>query len=323
MRLGLRLAPALAGGRLRDFNRVLWLLFEARRRGPHWQPCLVLDPKLDAAVDRDLWLLDAQGNPCRLRGAEDGHYSEHGRAALLAAARDRMPSTTEAEPTLQALLPRPGDGPIEAALELWRELMPTSCGLQIEVAGSEAPIDAWLQAEAGASLTWVAPRHQRVMRELGIEVESVMQGEPALLEELSLRHAGRVRDQAKAMEVELEQGLTALKAAVRQETPGLLGSWNRYRRAARKAAAEFRRSNERFDRNRKGIRGNRLHALAQGLRPHEGEQEDSLGLLCAIALFRLQPTWAVEQLDVFHGASPQAPAIVFIRAGISASPPLS
>jgi hypothetical protein len=150
-----------------------------------------------------------------------------------------------------------------------------------------------------------------------------MRGEAALTEELTLRHAGQVRKQAKSMETALEQGLRSLKSAVQTEAPGLLGSWNRYRRAARKAAAEFRRANERFDRNRKGIRGNRLHALAQGLRPHEGEQEDSLGLLCAMALFRLQPSWAVEQLSVFHDAVAQGSAIVFIRTGISASRPLS
>lgn len=321
--LGLRLAPALAGGRLRDFNRVLWLLFEARQRGAAWQPCLVLDAALDTPADRDLWLLDAQGNPCRLRGPERGLFQEHGRAALLAAARDRMPGTAEAEPSLQSLLPRPGDGPMEAALELWQELLPSATGLQVCAAGSEPPVDAWLDPELGPQLTWVGPRHQQAMRELGIEVESVMRGETALTEELTVRHAGQVRKQAKTMEAQLEQGLASLKAAVNLETPGLLGSWNRYRRAARKAAAEFRRSNERFDRNRKGIRGNRLHALAQGLRPHEEEQEDSLGLLCAMALFRLQPMQAVEQLEVFHDALAHGYAVVFIRAGISASPPLS
>jgi hypothetical protein len=322
-RLGLRLAPALAGGRLRDFNRVLWLIFEARQRGADWQPCLVLDPALTTPADRDLWLLDAQGNPCRLHGAEDGVYQEHGRAALLAAARDRMPGTAEAEPTLQALMPRPGDGPMDAALELWQQLFPSDCGLHVCASGSEGCIDGWLDPALGPRLTWVGPRHQQAMHELGIEVESVMAGEVALTAELTLRHAGLVRSHAKTMEAQLDQGLAALKSAVQSEAPGLLGSWNRYRRAAHKAAAEFRRSNERFDRNRKGIRGNRLHALAQGLRPHEGEQEESLGLLCAMALFRLQPSRAVEHLNVFHDASKQGHLVVFIRAGISASPPLS
>ena len=322
-RLGLRLAPALAGGRLRDFNRVLWLMFEARQRGVDWQACLVFDAALETPADRDLWLLDAQGNPCRLHGAEGGLYQEHGRAALLAAARDRMPGTVEAEPTLQSLMPRPGDRPVEAALELWRDLLPAACGLEICEAGKEASIDVWLDPAMGPKLTWVGPRHQQVMRELGIEVESVMRGETALTEELTLRHAGQARRQAKAMEAELEQGLAALKKAVQVEAPGLLGSWNRYRRAARKAAAEFRRANERFDRNRKGIRGNRLHALAQGLRPHEGDQEESLGLACAMALFRLQPSRAVEHLNMFHGAIEQGSAVVFIRTGISAPPPLS
>jgi hypothetical protein len=221
------------------------------------------------------------------------------------------------------MLPRPGDGPLEAALELWRELLPPDCGLQVCAADRASKIDSWLEASQGPRLTWVGPRHRQVMRELGIEVESVLRGESALTEELTLRHAGQVRKQAKAMEVELEQGLASLKAAVQIETPGLLGSWNRYRRAARKAAADFRRANERFDRNRKGIRGNRLHALAQGLRPHEGEQEDSIGLLGAMALFRLQPSRAVEHLNVFHDAVAQGSAIVFIQAGISASRPLS
>ena len=315
--LGLRLAPALAGGRLRDFNRALWLLHQATAQGR--EAWVILDEACEGEGDRDLWLLDAQGNPCRLPGPETGRFSEHGRAALLAAARDRMPGTGEAEPALDRLLPRPGDSPLEAALELWQQLLAGVPGVRVIAAAALEQEVECLDPTDGPEIVWIGPRHQQAMRELGVPVEVVLAGEAALKDELAQRQSGEVPRRAKQLESELDAGLAGLREAITEESPGLLGSWNRYRRAARKAMAEFRRARDRFERNRKGIRGNRLHALAQGLRPHDQAQEDFLGLVCAMALFRLEPEQAaVEHREVFHDPIPQRPALVFLGAGISA-----
>ena len=316
--LTLRIPPALAGGRLREFHRALWL---AHRAAAASRPAvLLIDPALTSEEDRDLWLLDAQGNPCRLPGPESGILSEAARASLLAAARDRMPGTAESEPALQALLPRPGDTPLEAALELWQQLFAALPRFEVRAA-DEAPSGAEeLDPNEAPEVVWVSPRHRQAMRELGVPLEVVLAGEAALKDELAQRDTGEVRRLAKNMEAEMDAGLAALREAIQRESPGMLGSWNRYRRAGRKAAAEFRRASERFERNRKGIRGNRLHALAQGLRPHDLAQQDYLGLVCAVALFHLKPERAaVEHQNVFHDPDQQAPCIVNLGAGISAS----
>lgn len=314
----MRVPPALAGGRLREFHRALWLAHRADRE--HRAAYLVVDPSLASPEDRDLWLLDAQGNPCRLPGSESGTLSEGGRAALLSAARDRMPGTAEAEPALDALLPRPGDSPLEATIELWEQLFEALPNYHI-CAVEQAPHDGvFLDPADVPEVVWVSPRHRQAMHELGVPLEVVLAGESALKDELAQRDTGEVRRIAKRMEVQLDADLAALKEAIAQQSPGMLGSWNRYRRASRKAAAEFRRASERFERNRKGIRGSRLHALAQGLRPHDRSQQDYLGLVCAVALFHLEPARAaVEHSEVFHAPCAQAPCIVNLRAGISAS----
>lgn len=315
--LTMRIPPALAGGRLREFHRVLWLAHRAAATG---RPgVLLIDADLASNEDRDLWLLDAQGNPCRLAGPESGILTEEGRASLLVAARDRMPGTAESEPALQALLPRPGDTPLEAALELWQQLLRTLPQLEVRAA-DDAPDACEELTHAGVpEVVWVSPRHRQAMRELGVSLEVVLAGEAALKDELAQRDTGEVRRLAKRMEAELDAGLAALREAILRESPGMLGSWNRYRRAGRKAAAEFRRGSERFERNRKGIRGSRLHALAQGLRPHDQSQQDFIGLVCATALFHLEPDRAaVEHEEVFHDPSPQGYCIVHLGAGISA-----
>lgn len=316
--LTMRIPPALAGGRLREFHRALWLAHRATATG---QPgVLLIDPAIATEEDRDLWLLDAQGNPCRLTGPESGVLTEEGRASLLVAARDRMPGTAESEPALQALLPRPGDTPMEAAMELWQQLFAALPQMEIRPA-SDASANCEELAHADVpEVIWVSPRHRRAMHELGVSLEVVLAGEAALKDELAQRDTGEVRRLAKRMEAEFDAGLAALREAVLQESPGMLGSWNRYRRAGRKAAAEFRRGSERFERNRKGIRGGRLHALAQGLRPHDCSQQDYLGLACAAALFHLEPERAaVEHGKVFHGALEQDYCVVNIGTGISAS----
>jgi hypothetical protein len=283
-----------------------------------------LDPQLLSAEDHDLWLLDAHGNPTRLPGSESGRLHATARASLLAAARDRMPGTAEAEDALDRLLPRPDESLIEAAEDWWGELLGEHVDL-LRLDLQEAPSDvAWLDRDAIPELLWVGPRHQRAMQELAVPIEIVLQGEAALKDELAGRHRGQIGSLAKQLDRQLDKGLAQLKAAIEAESPGMLGSWSRFRRAARKASAEFRRASDRFERNRRGIRGNRLHALAQGLRPHDGRQEDYLGLVCAMALFRLDPRAAVvEHEKVFHDTHAQPPNLVLIGAGISASGSLS
>ncbi|MCH2101020.1 MAG: hypothetical protein MK209_03760 [Planctomycetes bacterium] len=315
--LAVRIPPALAGGRLREFHRTLWVASRSAQEAR--AGLIVIDPSLASAEDLDLWLLDAQGNPCRLPGPESGVLTEHGRSSLLVAARDRMPGTSKSEPALQRLLPRPGDTPLEASLELWRDLFAAVPHIEVLAAANLPPGAEEVCLGEVPEVVLVSSRHRQAMRELGVPIEVVLAGEAALKDELAQRDVGDVRRLSNRMGVELETNLAALHTAILRESPGMLGSWNRYRRAGRKAAAEFRRASERFERNRKGIRGSRLHALAQGLCPHGLPQQDHIGLVCAIALFHLEPALtAVEHKTVFHGAAEQAPHIVNIGAGISA-----
>lgn len=318
--LGLRLAPALAGGRLRDFNHVLALLDRAERRGPGWRPRLIVDPALAEPIDRHLLLLDAQGNPCRLTGPDSGVLTEAGRAKLLAAARDRMPGTAEAEPALDFLLPAPGAEPVDAAVTLWQQLFAQTslevCAAPRNPSAPDPAPDAWLERDTIPDVVWISPRHHQALRELGVPLEEALRGEEALKQALAKRDPGHVGTLAGDFATRVDEDLDRLRQAIRTESPGLLGSWNRMRRTARKAVADFRRAAERFERNRQGIRGTRLHALAQALRPRGGAQQDHLGLVCAAALFRLPLTPPVKHTDVFHDSAEQAPVVVNLGAGI-------
>lgn len=322
----LRLPPAVAGGRLLWLNRVLHLCAQARHQ-PTSCVRLAFDVELLQEVDHQLLMLDAKGSPLAIEGPPLEGWTEAERAAVLAATRDRIPATGESEAALHRLLPRPEESLLDAALELWSDLLPIEqLGVELSLETADASHQDWPtveQLDTAGEVLWLSARHRQTMRELGIELELLLQGEDELLQSMKERDHGTTRATAKRMHQELEAGLRELRTAIREESPGLLGSWNRYRRAAMEAASDFSKAAERFERNRKGIRGSRLHALAQAVRPGGASQEQGLSLLCAMALFRLQPSDAVEQIDMFHGPQEQHPKVVFSGIGISAPRSLS
>jgi hypothetical protein len=310
--LVLRRAPALAGGPLSLLNGALALLAEVRRRGAGWRARLVLDEGLLRADDRKLLVLNAQGSPAKLAGPENGRFDTTGRAALAAAALDAMPPTTEARGVVERLLPPAGADPLEAEVALWRTLL-GEAGL--EVCGARAGEDAPpADGELGVvpEATWFGPRHLQTLRQFGVAPRLALEGERALKKAFTPPPPVKLAEQLVGLREETEARLAGLEEAIRAEEPRLFGAWCRLRRDLNRGVAGFTKTVERGLRNRDGIRGARLRALAQGLRPYDGPQQDGLGLLTAAALFQLDLERLSEAVDAW--ADPPDQGIVLVEA---------
>ena len=313
-----RAAPALAGGRLEILNSLLWACAQARRRGPGTVACLVLDEGLLRKRDRGLALLNAHGDPVVLAGPGDGRLDAAARTALLETALDVLPPTAEAREVLDVLLPRPGASATEAAEELWTRLL-GPCGLVVRRAGDAEEA----QGERGAAppdrpeVTWFGPRHLQLLRSVRAAPSAALEGEDALRRAFTPQEARALLAALQDFDRTQGRGLAALEEAVQDEEPQLLGAWTRLRRESGRALREFRRRVERSQRNRSGIRGARLHALAQGLRPHDEAQERHLGLVVAAAAFRLDWRDLGRYLPAFEHARADAPLFIATEGGDS------
>ncbi len=320
-RLVYRHAPSLAGGPLRLLNGVLWTLAEARRRGAGWRAVLELDESLLRPQDRKLLLLSAQGNPVKLPGPENGRFDPAGRAALAAAAVDAMPPTAEAAQVVDRLLPAAGLEPLEAELKLWRELLG---GAGLEVVGRSA-------AEAGAAgaaeraddpealeypeITWYGVRHLQALQQFGADPAIALEGETRLKKALTPPAPVKLAAELERLQEQTAARVEALEGAVREEEPRLYGSWCRLRRDSQRAVQGFVRQVERSLRNRDGIRGSRLRALCQGLRPYDGPQQEGLGLMTAAASFQLELDRLDAAIPSLESAGFQASLLVESSSG--------
>lgn len=329
--VAVRAAPALAGGPLRLLNRILQVCGVAAARtspGESWGALLVLDPSLVRNRDRDLLLLNAFGDPCALPGPPNGILTSDDRAYLRAAALDSMPPTRAAATVLDRLLPPPDTDPLHAAAALWRDLMgPAGLEVATGTPASTAPPAAILAAPAeipeewrGAEVleprevTWLGPRHLQLLRQLGLSPQAALAGEDALRRAATPGAGGRVLEEARLLAASVQQRLRGLELAIEEE-PDLRGNAHRLRRQVRRATDDFLRSAERVARNRAGIRGARLHALAQALRPHGEPQEERLGLAAAAALFGLDLDRLAEHAATFARAPAGTPLLLEAESG--------
>lgn len=299
-------APSLAGGPLRLWNRVLQALAHARERsrlrGEPWRALLVLDENRVTREDRRIRILTGTGDPKVLDGPADGVLRPREREALAAALRDTLPPTAVTAEVVERLLPRPGEPALEAAVRLWHELL-GGAGLALRpVAAGDSPGPApdavlappdeavpWPEPErlAPVEITWLAPRHEEALRALGVTPEEALRGEKALRRALVPRRGDRLQEALAALKEDVDRHLKVLEAAAEEEDPALLGAWTRLRRELRRSLQGFQERADRHARSRRGIRGARIHALAQALRPGDRPQEEGLSLLMAAAAFGL------------------------------------
>ncbi|RMH04992.1 MAG: hypothetical protein D6702_01410 [Planctomycetota bacterium] len=305
MRILFRHAPSLAGGPLRLLNGCLAALAEARRRGGDAEAVLLLDEELLRPLDRKLLLIDAQGNPVRLPGPENGRFDSAGRAALAAAAVDAMPPTAEAAAVVDRLLPAPGAEPLAAEAELWRELLgPAGLWVETRPAGAAGPPPAG-EPPPLPEATWFGPRHLEALARFGVEPAAALAGEESLRAALTPPPPVRLAAALDELDRASDRILAELEQAVQEEEPALFGAWCRLRREVRRSTKAFHRRVDRSLRNRDGIRGSRLRALAQGLRPLDGPQQDGLGLVAAAALFGLDLDRLEEAIPSWQAALDQ------------------
>ncbi|MFQ5748852.1 MAG: hypothetical protein ACE5H3_05260 [Planctomycetota bacterium] len=291
-----RLPPALAGGPLEHLNRLLLALAEARRRpGPDGRPArveLLLDAAPPPTAAPRLLLLNESGDPVTLAGPPGGVFDAESRLRLLEAALDTLPETASGRAVLERLLPSPGLGLREAAAFLWRDLL-GSAGLEgvARAPGEVSPEPAALRRE----ITWLGPRQENALRELGLSPALALEGEAAL-RKAAAEGAGReilargreLRSAALLAGAELER-------LAEKEDPRLFGAAARLRRDLGSTWGTFLRRIERQARNRRGIRGARLHRLAQALRPLGEPQGKRLSLPVAAALWELDLDRLEEQ----------------------------
>lgn len=271
------LPPAFLGGRLRFFNRVLRAVAEA---GDPSHVQLVLDANRLRASDLRLPIQNAHGDVVHLDVPDHGKLGHGSRAAVRNALLDTLPQTAELEPALDLLLPQPLQTPLESAAELWPTLFP---GLGVECIPRGAPSPE--ESPAPAPITWLAPRHQQCLQELGLSVEDGLAGEAHCRRLLPTLPAGELGDVVLELKEHAEARLKRLKGLAEEVDSSLVGAWVRFRRDLRGAVDEFASKAERCGKNRLGVRAARLHALAQALRPHDQAQEDGLSLLSAVASF--------------------------------------
>ncbi|HEX9794722.1 MAG TPA: hypothetical protein VGC54_12135, partial [Planctomycetota bacterium] len=170
----------------------------------------------------------------------------------------------------------------------------------------------WPESESvpAVEITWAGPRHLQALHELGIATATALQGEEAIRAAAVPREGGLMLARADRLLEDNTAALSELEKAIEAEGAPLMGAWMRLRRDLRKAVGDFRRRADRSQRNRGGIRGARLHALAQGLRPLGEPQEERLGLLTAAALFRLDLDALAAHLPAVGSARRGGPAVL-------------
>jgi len=317
--LVVRHAPALAGGPLRILNGALSALAEARRRGAGWAAELVLDEALLQPDDRKLLLLNAQGNPVKLAGPENGRFDPEGREALARAAVDAMPPTAESAEAVDRLMPAAGDDPLEAELRLWTSLL-GNAGLRVSGRRHDATPaeddsgsgrEPWRAPEA----TWLGPRHLQALQQFGVDPRVALEGEKALKKALTPPPPVKLAAELERLQEQSRERMDALEAAVREEEPRLYGAWCQLRRETSRGVSGFARRVDRSLRNRDGIRGARLRMLAQGLRPHDLPQQDGLGLMAAAALFGLDLDQLELAIPAWDAGLNQGPLLVGTVSG--------
>lgn len=287
----LRQPPAFAGGHLLWWNRVLRARAEHLAGGP--EPLLLLDPSLLRETDLRVDIINVNGDVVRLPAPEGGAFLDaRARQAFADALEDQMPPTAQQREVVARLLPMPGVTPMEHALELWPCLFPglrvaaadTPGGAEGRAAGSPEPAD---EAPATTGWTWFGEVHRRAMRELGIDAKLAAGGEAALVAAIGIPLEGSLGEGVERFRETLDGECARLRPLAEAVDPQLLGAWRRMRRDLRNALQAFARSADRNGRNRAGLRGARIHQLAQGLRPLDLPQEEGLSLLAAASLFQL------------------------------------
>jgi len=284
-------APSFAGGRLTLLNRLLRCSAAAKvaaeaTPGAKPQVRLILDDNLTVAHDLQLPVQNAHGDVVHLEIPDHGKLSVGARLAFRHALLDTLPETAQAQAAIDFVLPQTLQTPLEAASALWSTLFPR---LQIETIarGAPSPQGGREMPLPASGITWFTARHRLAMKELGLSAAMVLQGEGTCKKSLSAIPTGKLGKQIKQFLTDNEQHLSLLKPLAAEVDPKLIGSWARLRRDWRAAILEFSERADRSGDNRVGIRNARLHALAQGICPHDAVQEQGLSFLTAIASFQL------------------------------------
>ncbi len=317
------LPAALAGGPLEHLNRLLLALAEARRRaGPAGRSArvdLVLEEGPPAPEATRLLLLNESGDPVALPGPPDGVFDAESRSRLLEAALDTLPETSSARPVLERLLPAPGLGLREAAVLLWQDLLGPA---GLEVHAGAPPEGSPPRPASRREITWLGPRHQVALREMKLDPALALEGEPALRKAAAESAGTGILTRGRDLRGASLQAAAELEQLAEKEDPRLFGAAARLRRDLGSSWTAFLRRVERQARNRRGIRGARLHRLAQALRPLGEPQEKRLSLVVAAALWELDLDRLKEQVALLAKDSGRGARLLPTRGPGTGLPPV-
>ena len=304
-------APGFAGGRLQVWNKTLRLLLAVPHLGEEWQAQLVFDPQRVTRADFELHLLNQCGDPVRIPAPPDGVFAhESQRHEYSTRIQELCPLGTTSQSLLAQLLPRPQENLIQAAIRLFQERF-GPLGLSVLSQADCSQADEVVEIfDGGPEITWLSGRHLLALEQLGLEPQVGILGEAHLRMAATPQEGNPSLDILGALESSLADHTQALQRGVAEQEPRLQGAWLRLRRESRRASAKFRRAAARTLRNRDGIRGKQLHALAQSLRPRDGQQQDGLSLLFAAGAFGLDLERTKDALKALAAIDPQASALV-------------
>ena len=242
----------------------------------------MLDENLFTKQDLRFPIQNAHGDVVYLEVPDHGKLSHGSRVAFQNALTDSLPETLEGKAAIAHMLPPALATPLEAANNFWADVFPD---LSIERVKRGAPAPNPSLQNPG--ITWGSARHFHTIKELGLELAWIFEGEARCHQEMVPVPAGALGEATDALRAAMSEHLSVVKKRSADVDPNLIGAWSRLRRNMREDLDQFAAKAERCGSGRHGILRHRVHALTQALRPHDLPQEDHLSLISAATSFQL------------------------------------
>jgi len=287
--VAIRIPPAVAGGEIRFFNRVLQAQAEVVRSHASGD----LSTHLVVVLDKALF---------RSRHQQVRFLNEKGDVVL----SEKYPKPLACFSEAHAHFRHPTRGSIEShALAFWKKLLLPIQGqacliedLEDSTPQCEIGLDdeqTWPNCafQKGQRITWFSTKHLNLLSHLQLNPEDALMSEKQLKKRLVRLEPNALQARFAAIRNILKSELAELQPIAEQESAKLLGAWSRLRRDLNQGLSRFEKSAERAMRNHRGIQDFNLHALCQAMRPHNSSQEQGLSLLAAAAQFNLPTDSAI------------------------------
>jgi hypothetical protein len=310
--VAVRVPPAIAGGEIRFFNRVLQAQVEVVRLRDAGLAAahliIVIDPALLRKRHSQIKVLNEKGDVVYFSGPEYQPFQSQECERLQRSLAETIPGWGSFANAHPFFIPTPNTNLLEHSREFWKALTAASSGrvyLSNELESKPSPplaevgLDAnptWPECRFihGQPTTWFSVKHLEKLNSLDLSPANALLPEKKLKKRISKNKPSALRSQFVQFKTELKSQLSELQPFAEVENARLLGAWSRLRRDLNQSVNRFEQSAERAIRNNHGIQDSGLHAICQAMQPHNLSQEQGLSLLCAAAQFSLPLNKATE-----------------------------